>query len=315
MKVLVLNKNNIIDGTNNSKYRYKFTSTVNFKKGSKIALSKLNMYFSWENITSTFNNQTFSYTWWDSSGNQTKTYSLTIPQGYYSIDDINDWMYSELVNRGHFLTYSAQANAKGTSNGTAWSASTKYVFIELMENPTYYSCQFRLYALPAYVATGATYTKPADVTGYAWRVPSSTVVGVTTYYPVPKVVISSTNNFDDIVGFNSGTYGDGQITTSNGFQDFLSNYTPTIDPTGSVLVTCSLANNMYASPRELIDSFTYTVDYGGMISVENNNLNWIEIAEGSYSEFYIEFKNQNFGQMVIKDPNSIILMVIEEPNE
>ena len=315
MKVLVLNKNNIVDGTNNSKYRYKFTSTVNFKKGSKIALSKLNMYFSWENITPTLNNQTFSYTWWDSAGIQNKTYSLTIPQGYYSISDINDWMYSELVNRGHYLTYSLETNVKGQSNGSSWSSTTKYVFIELMENSTYYSVQLRLYALPVYVTTGATYTKPANVAGYEWRNPSSIVVGINTYYPTPKMVISSTNNFKDIVGFSSGTYGNGQITTASGYQDYLSTYTPTLDPTGSVLITCSLANNLYASPRELIDSFTYTVDYGGMINVENNNLNWINIAEGSYSEFYIEFKNQNFGQMVIKDPNSIILMVIEEPDE
>ena len=224
-------------------------------------------------------------------------------------------MYSELVNRGHYLTYATEANAKGQSNGTAWSATTKYVFIELMENSTYYSCQFRLYALPIYVATSPPYTKPANVTGYEWRNPSSITDGINTYYPTPKIIISSTNNFKDIVGFSSGTYGTGSVTTASGFQDYLSTYTPTLDPTGSVLITCSLANNLYASPRELIDSFTYTVDYGGMIAVENHNLNWINIAEGSYSEFYIEFKNQNFGQMVIKDPNSILLMVIEEAGE
>ena len=315
MKVLVLNKNNIVDGSNNSKFRFKFSRTVNFKKGTKLAISKINMYYSWENITTTFNNQSFSYTWWNSSGVQNKTYSLTIPQGYYSYSDINDWLYNELCNRGHYLTYSTEANAKGSSNGQSWSTSTKYVFIELMENSTYYSCQFRLYALPMYHLTTPTYTKPADVTGYEWRVPSVIIDGLNTYYATPKIIISSSNKFSDIIGFDAGTYGTGQNATSGGIQDYISTYTPTIDPVGSVLVFCSLANNSYSSPNNLIDTFTYSVDYGSMIAIENNNLNWIDVMEGSYSEFYIEFKNQDFGNMTIKDPNCVLSMVLDEPDE
>ena len=78
------------------------------------------------------------------------------------------------------------------------------------------------------------------------------------------------------------------------YEDVLSTYTPTIDPVGSVLVQCSMANNIYATPSNLIDSFTYAVDYGAMIAIENNNLNWINIAEGAYSEFFIEFRKGSF---------------------
>lgn len=315
MKVLVLNKNNIVPDTNNSKFRFKFNTTVNFKKGAKIAISKINMYFSWENITESFNNRTFSYMWFDTSGNLTKSYPLTIPSGYYTIDDINNWLYIELCNRGHYLTYAVKANALGTSNGNDWTSSTKYVFIEMMENSTYYSCQFRLYALPAYTNTSPPYTKPANVTDYEWRVPSQTTVGMNTFRGAPKIIIPSTNNFKDFVGFEAGTYGSGAINTNNQFEDRLSVYAPTVDPVGSVLVLCSLSNNVYSSPSNLMDSFTYSVDYGQMIAIENNNLNWIDIAQGSYSEFFIEFKDQNFRNIVIKDPNTVITMVIQEPEE
>lgn len=313
MKVLVLNKNNIVSDSNNSKYRFKFNTTVNFKKGAKIAISKINMYFSWENITDAFNNRTFSYNWFDASGNLTKSYPLTIPSGYYSIDDINNWLYVELCNRGHYLTYAVKANALGTSNGNDWTSSTKYVFIEMMENSTYYSCQFRLYSLPNFATS--LFTKPTDVSGYEWKVPTQTTVGINTFRGSPKIIIPSTNNFDDIVGLNPGTYGSGSINTNNQFEDVLSTYAPTLDPVGSVLVLCSLSNNLYSSPSNLMDSFTYSVDYGQMIAIENNNLNWIDIAQGSYSEFFVEFKDQNFRNIVIKDPNVLITMVIQEPEE
>ncbi len=315
MKVLVLNKNNIVDGTNNSKFRFKFSKTVSLKKGTKLAISKINMYYSWENITSSLNNQSFSYTWWNNSGVQNKTYTLTIPQGYYTYGDINDWLYNELCTRGHYLTFASESNTVGNSNGQAWSSSTKYVFLELMENATYYACQFRLYALPAYVLTNPPYTKPANVTGYEWRVPSLIIDGLDTFYPTPSIIVSSSNKFSDIIGFDSGTYGTGRTASSGGVQDYISTKVPTLDPVGSVLVLCTLANNSYSSPNNLIDTFTYSVDYGAMIAIENNNLNWIDVMEGTYSEFFIEFKNQDFGNMVIKDDKVVITMILDEPNE
>ena len=312
MKVLVLNKNNIVPDSNNSKLRYKFNSTVNFKKKSKIALSKINIYYSWQNISDQFNNRTFSYSWWDASGNST-SFSLTIPQGYYSADDINNWMYGELVARNHFLTYSALVNVKGYSNGIDWASTTKYIFIELMENSTYYSLQFRLYSLPTFVSSSPPYTKPNNIGGFDWRVPSNVTINTFSHNQSPKIIIPSTNKFCDLVGFIPGTYGTGYMRGA--YEDILSTYTPTIDPVGSILVMCSMANNIYASPSNLIDSFTYSVDYGGMIAIENNNLNWINIAEGSYSEFFVEFKNQNFGNLIIQDPSMVITMIIDEPEE
>ena len=314
MKVLVLNKNNIVPDTNNSKLRFKFNSTVNFKKKSKIAISKINMYYSWQNISDQFNNRTFSYSWWDASGNST-SFTLTIPQGYYAVDDINNWMYGELLERNHYLTYpgATSVNVKGYSNGIDYVASTtKYIFIELMDNSTYYSLQFRLYSLPNFSAT-STYNKPNNIGGFEWRVPSNVTVNSFSHNQSPKIIIPSTNKFCDLVGFAPGTYGTGYMRGA--YEDVLSTYTPTIDPVGSVLVQCSMANNIYATPSNLIDSFTYAVDYGAMIAIENNNLNWINIAEGAYSEFFIEFKNQNYGNLIIKDPSMVITMIIDEPEE
>ena len=74
-----------------------------------------------------------------------------------------------------------------------------------------------------------------------------------------------------------------------------------------------MCKNTLSSPTSLIDSFTYTEDYGSMIKIESNNWAWNDILEGSYHEFSIEFKDQNFNPMYIKDANNVILLVLDIP--
>jgi len=312
VKVLVLNKQNIVSGSSNSIFTYKFASTTKFAKGSKIALSKVHMFYSWENITSVNNNMSFSYGWFDNVGTGTKNYTIDIAQGQYSIGDINDYLYAKLCERGHYLTYATEANATfGTSNGNSWSTKTKYVFIEMMENSTYYACQIRLYVLPF---TTGTYTKPTNVTGFEWAIPT---LMTSSNLKAPKFIIPSTNNFKDLIGYASGSYGSGTLTSvGTKFEDFLSTGVPEIDPVGSVLITCSIANNQYSSPNNLIDTFSYgDSDYGMLIKVEPNNLNWIKIHDSSYSDFTIQFLTPLYKKMYIKDDNTVITFVIDEPDE
>jgi hypothetical protein len=162
---IVLNKSNIVEGSNNSQYRFKFKSDAVFKKGDKVAIQKLAVYYSWINIGSANNNNIFFYNWFDTSGHLTKTYDITIQDGNYTIDDLNDYMYNILISRGHFCTYGLASDVRGNSNGVAYSTNTRYVFLELMENSTYFSAQLRSYALPVFSST-PTYTQGTNVSGF-----------------------------------------------------------------------------------------------------------------------------------------------------
>jgi hypothetical protein len=127
VQTLVLNKK-CITNNKNSEYTYTFNNTVHFKKGSKIALKKLSIYYSWPNITSSYNKTSFSYMWFDVSGNLTVKHQILFESGYYSVDDMNDYMIGILASRGHYLLFANQANVRGHSNGMTYSSMTKYYF-------------------------------------------------------------------------------------------------------------------------------------------------------------------------------------------
>lgn len=310
MRTIILNKSNIVEGSNNSLYKYKFPSTVEFKS-AKVAISKIAFYYSWANVTKNYNNNSFSYQWFDLSGNLSKTYSLTIPDGYYTYSDINSWMYEELCNRGHFLTYPVTTTTiYGTSNGLDYTSSTKYVFFEIQENATYYSSQITLYALPNFSATPVYNTIPI-VTGYSWRTPTA----ISNKLQTGKIVIPSSTSFSDYIGFSSGTIGTGQIASTVTREDLLSDKSPELVPVSSVLVLNSLISNKFASSSNLAYSFSATVEYGALIDVEPNNLVFLNVVPGLYNDFTIQLKDQDFGQMYIKDKNNIIILILDEHDD
>lgn len=313
VQTLVLNKK-CITNNKNSEYTYTFNNTVHFKKGSKIALKKLSIYYSWPNITSSYNNMSFSYMWFDISGNLTVKHQILFESGYYGVDDMNDYMIGILASRGHYLLFPNQANVRGHSNGVAYSSTTKYYFLKITDNATYYSCQLRFYALPIFMSASPTYTQVL-VTGYNWKVPSATVSGANTTYKVPKIVFDQ-NQFTNILGFTVGTYGIDVVNNSAGYTDVLSNQLPQVSPVNSVLVLCSLINNVYGAPNTLMSSFSNNeTSYGGLINVEDNQLDYIDIREGAYNSFKITLLDQDFNIMNILDDNNVILMSLSIPED
>ena len=61
MRTLILNSSNIVPGTNNSILSYEFVGGgITLKKGQKLALASLQMYYSTFNITALNKNNSFS---------------------------------------------------------------------------------------------------------------------------------------------------------------------------------------------------------------------------------------------------------------
>ena len=90
-RMIIFNDQNIIEGTNNSMLRLKFSSPLQIDSTEQIALSTLNMYYSWFNISaSQYNNNVFQYRWFDASGVLNQVFTVTIPDGLYTIDTLNE---------------------------------------------------------------------------------------------------------------------------------------------------------------------------------------------------------------------------------
>lgn len=294
MRTLILNSDNIVEGTNNSVLSYEFAGgNINLKKGQKVALANLQMYYSTFNITAANNNNSFSYTWVDGI-----TYPVNIPDGFYDIPILNNFLHFTMVQNKHYLDT---------------PAGDFVYFITLDVNPTKYACEVNCFGLSQALATANTWTLPAGAT---WVIPTNFIV--------PELVIG-TNNFGLIIGFNAGSYPNAVIAgvppaqtqtpayTSD--QQFLSTQTPQVSVVSSFILTCSLINNNYAVPNNLIYSFSPQGTIGEQFTIAPNQLVFIDVLPAQYSRFQVTFIDQNFRPVAIQDPNMIIQIVISEEGD
>lgn len=270
-----------------NKFRYDFpVGSVSFKD-DQIAVSSVQMYYSWFSITSSttgsrYNNNIFQYYWYDNTG-QIGPFTITIPDGYYSVATLNAYLQSRMVANNHYLV----------------DSFGDYVYyLELVENPSAYAVQFNSFPIPT--ALPALWTNPGGMT---FPAVAST----------PQLVVLSTNNFKDIIGFNAGTYP--TITQATNYSK-ISDYTPQVSPVSSVVMTCSLVQNRYAIPNTLIYSFTPAgTSFGDIINVQPSELSFNDISDTTVNSIEITFLDQNLRDIKLNDTQLVILLVIKNKYE
>jgi hypothetical protein len=294
MRTLILNSSNIVQGTNNSVLEYEFAGgNINLKKGQKVALASLQMYYSTFNITSANNNNSFSYKWVNGTN-----YTVTIPDGFYDVSTLNNYLHFVMVQNKHYLV----------------SSTGDYVYlITLGINASRYSCEVNCFGISTAVATANSWTLPAGAT---WVLPTNFIV--------PELIVG-TNNFGLVIGFSAGSYPNAVIagvppaqTQTPAYttdQQFLSSFTPQVTPVSSFILTCSLINNNYAVPNNLIYSFSPQGTIGEQFTIAPNQYVFIDCLPAQYSRFQVSFIDQNFRPVAIQDPNMIIQLVISEEGD
>lgn len=291
MRTLILNSSNIVQGSNNSTLIYEFVGGgINLVKGQKVALANLQMYYSTFNITSAYNNNTFSYVWVDGTINQ-----VVVPNGWYDINALNNYLHFVMVQNSHYLV----------------SGSNYVYLITLTTNSTQYAVELNCFGISDTLATANGWVLPAGAT---WVLPTNFIV--------PELVVPANNNFGLLIGFNAGTYPSGviagappaqtQTPTYTTDQIFLSTTTPQVTPLSSFILTCSLINNNYAVPNNLIYSFAPQGVIGEQFTVAPNQYVFIDVLPAMYSRFEISFIDQDLRPVAIQDPNMIIQLVISD---
>jgi hypothetical protein len=281
MRTLILNGNNVVSNSLNDTYTYQFPNgAVNFKN-DQVAVAAISIYFSWYNITSLttgsqYNNNTYQYIWTDGSG--TSTYTVLMPDGYYEIDTLNAFLQQKMVANGHYLV-----DAQGDF----------VYYLEIVANQTYYGVQLNSYAFPTALPSG--FTNPAGLT---FPATAST----------PQFVIPSNNNFKAVIGFNAGTYPPAIQATN---YSVISQNTPQITPVSSLIMTCTLLNNKYALPNTLLYSFNVQgTQFGALYTLTAPQFAFVDIQDGQYTDFTVQFFDQNLNRIAINDDNIVILLVI-----
>lgn len=276
---LIINRNNLVADSNQNRYRYTFPAgAINFRE-CRIAVANINIFFSWYNISAANNNNTFQINFPTLAGST--LYSITIPDGYYSITTLNSYIQQFFITNGLYLVNGGGQNV---------------YYFELIENSTVYGIQQNSYPVPTALPGG--WSNPAGLT---FPVVAST----------PQLIIPATN-FRNLIGFNAGTFPAAfQATTYSKTSDF----TPQVNTVSSVIITNSLLRNSYSIPNTVLYSFTpSSFTFGDMINEKPPELSFVDIQDGDYSDFDITFLNQDLQPIVIRDTNIIVQFIIEAPN-
>ena len=295
-KTLILNASNVIAGSGNSRFIYNFPTGGYTFKQDLIAVQSISMYFSAFNITTNYNNNSFSYKWVNGT-----TYTVSIPDSFLQVADINAFFQSVMYANGHYLL---------TSGG-----SIVYL-LELVVNQARYAVQLNSFLISTAIATANTWTLPPSPT---WVLPTNAIL--------PSLIVPATNNFGLLIGFEPGTYPVSVITGTPPAQvqvpayaisqSILSTKAPQITPYSSFLVFCSLVNNRAVIPSQLIYSITPTDSTFGALQLfaPQAELGWNKIEDGQYTSFVIEFRDQLGNAISFQDPNTLITLYTKNKDE
>lgn len=294
MKTLILNSSNVVAGSNNTIFKYTFPNGGYNFKDDYIGVQEIALFFSAFNISIDYNNNSFSYIWVDGTSN-----TVTIPNGFYSIKSLNEYLQFVMIANKHYLVDSAG----------------DYVYLlEMIINQPQYAVQLNEYLISSAIATANSWTLPSGAT---WVLPTNSILP---YFVIPN------SNFKDIIGFTAGQYPSGTITgvppaqvQTPSFavsQSQLSSTAPQVTPYSSFLVYCSLVNNRAVIPSQLIFSFSPTdVVFGALQTFQVSELAWNKIEDGQYNEFTVEFRDQLGRQVKFQDPNTLITLVTKNKYE
>lgn len=277
---IILTSRNIVPNTNNSVLTYKFPNSVTFNN-HEIALSSMQMYYSWQNINATtLRNNVLTYTW-ENAGNVQTTYTITIPSGLYEVGDINFYCQYVMIQNGHYLV-----NASGQN----------VYFFEWIVNPTIYSIQLNTFQFPTALPVG-------------WTNPAAVAFPAQTFKPQ----VSTPANFNLIVGFASTFTSARNLGTAYpNTASYTSTITPQVQPNPTLLVTSSNIDNKYAVPSSVIYSITPTVAIGEQIIEKPPEFSWNKMLSGTYAELRISLTGSDNSPVIILDPNMTLILVIRE---
>jgi hypothetical protein len=287
---LVLNNSNVSNTSTNTTFKYNFIQGGFTIKDMEMCISSITLPYSFYNVSSNYANRTFSLIF--PTAATTTTISVTLPEGFYTVTDINSYIQQICIDYGAYLIDS-------TGN---------YVYYQqLVYNPTYYAVQLLLFLVPKTLPTGYSYA----TAGASGSVYTSAIKLPTTTAKTPQFVLDSSGSIATIIGFVPGaTYPSSQQTTS---QSFSSTLTPVGSTVNSIIMQCSMVNNPVTVPSDILDSMPIKdTSFGSNITYDPSFEKFINLSNGTFNNFTFSFRDQNLNEIYARDPNASITLIIRQ---
>jgi len=271
---------------------YPNTITINFPypqsfSRCEAALTNLYIYYSWYNISAAFGNNTFQYS--VPTGSTYTTYTVTIPDGFYTIDELSDYFVQvQIFNKSYAYL-------------TADTSETPITYYSWVSNNVYYRTTLISNPIPA--ASNATYSFPA---GYAGTGVGPTVATDPTLTILPSGAAAGTNtpgqySFSKTLGISPGTYPAPGTTTAYTFNG---QYPPVIESTNNVNLAANFINNGALSNNPtIIAKFSPQVAFGEQIVYTPYFPVYLPVSDNFYQGVVLQLQDDNFVPLNIQDPN------------
>ena len=283
---IVLNQSNLITSTNNNQYNYLFPGGKNFKN-DKIAIKAISLYYSWKNISAAYGNNVFQIIWpilaSSTTVTSTATYTITIPDGNYSIAQLDTLIQQYCIINNLYLI----------------SSTSNVYYISVQTNSNYYSVEFDFFPIPdSALQSSLSLTQPSG-----WPTTNTYASAFTPQLIVPPSITS--NSFSSLIGYLPGTFPSSYLSTVNvGIQ---STFAPQVSPVKSIIVGCSIVSNSFGMNNSVICTFAYTnTTFGQLINYTPAFAWYANVLDGSYNNLIITLWDQNFNPLPVYDSNVTI---------
>ena len=261
-----------------STYVFQLGKNVPDMANLEIALSSATVPYSWFNITSSQQNNSFSIIHPTTAGSTTLT--ITLQNGGYELADINGALRIELINQGYYI-----------QNNTTLDQS---VFCELRVNPSTYSFEFISHplptSLPAGFTAGSAITFPVSAEG-------------------PQLVIPSTN-IRTRLGFEAGTY---PAVAPSVLTTVKSTNVPQITDVLNVGIAIDSVYNPYNTNSQILTSISpSSAKFATNIIYQAPELIWCPQQGGGRNSLTIRLVDQNYRTIELQEKNVVINLCLKE---
>lgn len=282
---LVVNNTNVSNTNTNATYTYNFIGGgFTIPDDYEVMLSSAQIPYSIFNITDVYNNNRFRVSFPTGALATTYTdFNITIPDGFYTIDDLRAYMQQYAISNGLYLI--------NNNNENVYYTPAFYL------NTVNYAVQILLYAVPRSLPVG--WTQPANWIGYSTYTSDRT----------PHIHILASSKFGDYVGFSTGIYPTPTLQTTD--YSVLSNKKPPIASyVNSIIVHCSLVNNSVVSPSDILDAFQIAnVSFGSNINYAPTVEKYVKLTKGTYSSMILYLTDQNNNPIILIDNNILLTLL------
>jgi len=271
-QVIPISQVNAVVGQPNT-FQYRFPQNAMFSE-RRIAIANMILPYNWYNLSTSYANTT-GISMIFPTGATTATINMTIPNGFYTITQLNAFLQAQMVANNFYLV-----------NG-----STNVYYLEIVANSNTGLAQLNCYDVPL----TTTYTNNG------WVLP-------TTPNQVPQLVITNAE-FGKIIGFAIGTYP--TLPTQVSTYSVQSTFQPQISPVSSIYVCLSCINNELSSPNNIVSVIPINTTFGAQIIFSPSEFIWVKALDGTIANITLTLFDQNMRALQLLDTNMTANILVQ----